>query len=174
MGILTGAAIAAAVKCGDISIDPFRKEQLNPNSYNLRLGKQFCVYSCKTLDAKQLNEYRFFDVGEEGILLEPGQLYLGATVERTRTDKYVPMIEGRSSLARLGLFVHITAGFGDIGYEGCWTLEFTCVKPVRIYPNMEVAQIYYLTPEGKVDRLYKSRKYQGNYGVQPSMGWLDF
>lgn len=174
MGVLTGNAIASAVSRGEIEIDPFERRQLNPNSYNVKLGGKLIVYTEKVLDVKTPNEYQYLDIPEAGIVLEPGRLYLGATVERTWTEKYVPMIEGRSSLARLGLFVHVSAGFGDIGFRGHWTLEFFAAHPIRIYRNTEIAQVYFHTPEGKIDRLYTSRKYQGNYGVQQSLSWFDY
>jgi len=112
-------------------------------------------------------------IPEDGLLLEPQKLYLGRTIERTATDKYVPMLEGRSSVGRLGLFIHITAGFGDIGFDGFWTLEIFCVQPIRIYSDLEICQIFYHTIDGDYD-LYRSKKYQGNEGVQPSKLYKDF
>ena len=76
-------------------------------------------------------------------MLQPNQLYLGRTVERTETHNLVPMIEGRSSIGRLGLFVHVTAGFGDVGFCGYWTLEMFAVQPVRIYAGVAICQIFY-------------------------------
>lgn len=174
MGILTGHAICEAVDRGEIEIDPYDPKRINPNSYNLRLGSQLIVYKEKVLDPRLLNEYQYLEIPDTGFLIEPDEIYLGATMERTYTDKFVPMIEGRSSMGRLGLFIHITAGFGDIGFNGHWTLELASVRPVKIYRGMEIAQIYYHRPEGEIDRLYKSRKYQNNYGVQPSMSYYDF
>ncbi|HSW73799.1 MAG TPA: dCTP deaminase, partial [Candidatus Limnocylindria bacterium] len=98
---------------------------------------------------------------------------LGRTVEYTTTDSYVPMLEGRSSVGRLGLFVHITAGFGDVGFKGFWTLEIMCAQAIRIYAGVEICQIFYHTIEGDYE-LYKSNKYQNNRGVQPSMLYKDF
>ena len=83
------------------------------------------------------------------------------------------MLEGRSSVGRLGIFIHATAGFGDVGFDGYWTLELSCVQPVRIYPGVEICQIYYHTIDGEYVP-YRSGKYQGNTGVQPSMLWKDF
>jgi dCTP deaminase len=94
-------------------------------------------------------------------------------VEYTKTDGYVPMLEGRSSIGRLGLFVHITAGFGDVGFAGFWTLEIFCVQPIRVYPGVEVCQIYYHSIEGEYD-VYSSGKYQNNQGIQPSLLFRDF
>jgi dCTP deaminase len=78
------------------------------------------------------------------------------------------MLEGRSSIGRLGLFVHITAGFGDVGFRGYWTLEMFAVQPVRIYPGVEICQIFYHTLEGAVSE-YCSEKYQDNRDIQPSL-----
>ena len=105
--------------------------------------------------------------------MEPGRLYLGRTVEYTRTKGFVPMLEGRSSVGRLGLVVHVTAGFGDVGFAGYWTLELFCVNPVKIYPGVEVCQIYYHTIQGDYEP-YSSGKYQNNFGIQPSMLYKDF
>jgi dCTP deaminase len=122
---------------------------------------------------KQKPKARTLVMPSEGIVLEPGVLYLARTVEHTRTTGYVPMLEGRSSIGRLGLFIHITAGFGDVGFSGFWTLEMFCVKPIRIYPGVEIGQIFYHTIDGDFD-CYESNKYQNNQGIQPSMLYKDF
>ena len=101
------------------------------------------------------------------------KLYLGRTLEYTKTDQFVPMLEGRSSVGRLGLFIHVTAGFGDVGFAGYWTLEMFCIHPIVIYPNVEICQIYYHTIQGEYTK-YDSGKYQNNTGVQPSMLYKDF
>lgn len=106
-------------------------------------------------------------------MLEPGKLYLGRTIEYTKTDNYVPMLEGRSSTGRLGLFIHITAGFGDVGFAGYWTLEMFCVQPVIIYPGAQICQIYYHSIEGDYEP-YSSGKYQNNVGIQSSQMYKDF
>jgi len=107
------------------------------------------------------------------LLLETGKLYLGRTVEKTETSKFVPMLEGRSSIGRLGLFIHVTAGFGDVGFNGFWTLEIFCVQPIRIYAGVDICQIFYHTIEGDFDT-YKNGKYQNNEGIQASMLYKDF
>jgi dCTP deaminase len=112
-------------------------------------------------------------IPEEGLVLQPGKLYLGRTVEFTETTNYVPMLEGRSSIGRLGLFIHITAGFGDVGFRGFWTLEIFCVQPIRVYAGVEICQIFYHSIEGDYVH-YMSNKYQNNKGVQPSMLYKDF
>jgi dCTP deaminase len=112
-------------------------------------------------------------IPDEGLLLETNKLYLGRTQEYTRTEKLVPMLEGRSSVGRLGLFIHVTAGFGDVGFSGYWTLEIFCVQPIRIYPGVEICQIYYHDILGDFDQ-YTSGKYQNNKGIQPSLLYRDF
>lgn len=109
------------------------------------------------IDMMKDNETIEFEIPEEGYVLQPGVLYIGRTVESTFTDKFIPMLSGRSSVGRLGICVHITAGFGDIGFDGTWTLEITCVEPVRIYPNTPIAQVCYFKPCGKIKDLYCGR-----------------
>ena len=151
----------------DIEIDPFDPSRVNPNSYNLTLHDELMVYEEVVLDMAKANRVRRISIPEEGIVLSPNQLYLARTVERTVTHNLVPQIEGRSSIGRLGLFVHVTAGFGDAGFSGFWTLEMFAVQPVRIYPNTEICQIFYHELTGKVDE-YNS-KYQHNRDIQPSL-----
>ena len=130
----------------EIVIEPFDKSRVNPNSYNLSLYNELMVYDSKELDMAKPNS---------------------ASVIK------IPMLEGRSSVGRLGVFIHVTAGFGDVGFAGYWTLEIFCVQPIRIYPNVEICQIYYHDIDGEYDT-YKSGKYQHNNGIQPSMLWKDF
>lgn len=157
----------------EIIIEPFHQSRINPNSYNLSLANELLVYEDNVLDMKTPNATRKINIPEDGLLLEPNRLYLGRTNEYTRTDRFVPMLEGRSSTGRLGLFIHVTAGFGDIGFAGYWTLEIFCVQPVIIYPNVEICQIYYHDICGEYD-LYSSGKYQNNTGIQPSLMYKDF
>lgn len=170
--ILSGKSIKA--KQGkDIIIEPFDEAQLNPNSYNLKLHKDLLVYNNPVLDMKLENTAQKIVIPDEGLLLEKDKLYLGRTLEFTETHNYVPMLEGRSSIGRLGLFVHITAGFGDVGFSGFWTLEMFCVQPIRIYAGVEICQIFYHAIEGDY-QAYQSKKYQHNQGIQPSMLYKDF
>jgi len=119
------------------------------------------------------NAFERITIPEEGMVLEKEKLYLGRTLEYTRTENFVPMLEGRSSIGRLGLFVHVTAGFGDVGFSGFWTLEMFCVQPIRIYAGIEICQIYYHSLQGE-HKAYKSSKYQNNQGIQPSLLYKDF
>ncbi len=116
--ILSGQEIKAQLG-KNIIIEPFDESRLNPNSYNLTLHDELLVYEEVVLDMRRPNRTRRIKIPPEGLVLTPNQLYLGRTVERTETYNLVPMIEGRSSVGRLGLFVHVTAGFGAIGRWRC-------------------------------------------------------
>ena len=157
----------------EIIIEPFDQSRVNPNSYNLTLHNELLVYENHELDMKKLNPTKRITIPEEGLVLEPNRLYLGRTNEFTKTEGFVPMLEGRSSTGRLGLFIHGTAGFGDVGFAGYWTLEIFCIQPIRIYPNAEICQIYYHSIEGDYEP-YKSGKYQNNTDIQPSLMYKDF
>lgn len=170
--ILSGKEIERRMG-GDIRIEPYNKEQLNPNSYNLRLHNKLLTYDNPVLDMKSQNSASEIIIPEDGLTLEKEKLYLGRTLEYTETNNLVPMLEGRSSIGRLGLFVHVTAGFGDVGFSGYWTLEMFCVQPIRIYPNVQICQIFFHSIEGDFNT-YEGGKYQKNKGVQPSMLFKDF
>lgn len=175
--ILTGPEIYERLG-KDIEIDPFDESRLNPNSYNLTLHDELLTYEEIVLDMRRPNRFTRLVIPPEGLVLTPNQLYLGRTVERTETHNLVPMLEGRSSIGRLGLFVHVTAGFGDVGFKGYWTLEMFAIQPIRIYSGVEICQIFYHTLEGAIKE-YTSRddrggKYQDNHDIQPSMMYRDF
>ena len=157
----------------EIIIKPFNKSQLNPNSYNLRLADELRIDDLHEFDMKKKNSGHLIKIPEEGYLLEPNKLYLARTMEYTKTECFVPMLEGRSSVGRLGLFIHVTAGFGDVGFSGYWTLEMFCVQPIRIYSGVEICQIYFHTVLGTADK-YDSGKYQNNKGIQTSLLYKDF
>ncbi len=193
MATLTGPEIRAQVASGNIRIDPFDARRLNPNSYNLRLGPKLLVYDTapregepdvvvecdrrgitvtRVLDMAKDNPVKELTIPPEGLVLLPGTLYLGSTLEYTETSRFVPVIEGRSSVGRLGLCVHVTAGFGDVGFKGDWTLEITVVHPLRVYAGVEVCQIAYTTVSGDL-REYAG-KYAGQRGPKPSKLFMDF
>ena len=165
--ILSGHEIRAQLG-NNIVIDPFDESRLNPNSYNLALYHELMIYEEVELDMRRPNRVRRVEVPEEGLVINPGRLYLGRTIERTETHNLVPMIEGRSSIGRLGLFVHVTAGFGDVGFRGYWTLEMFAVQPVRVYAGVPICQIFYHDIRGEVTE-YESDKYQDNNDIQPSL-----
>ena len=170
--ILSGQKIKEVLN-KDIFIEPFNEKQLNPNSYNLRLHNTLLAYDSHILDMRLDNKAHQITIPNDGLILEPNKLYLGRTMEYTKTNSYVPMLEGRTSIGRLGLFVHITAGFGDVGFSGYWTLEISCIQPIKIYPGIEICQIFYHTINGDYVP-YTSNKYQHNQGVQASMMYKDF
>lgn len=170
--ILSGKEIACHIG-KEIVIEPYNLAQLNPNSYNLTLHNELMVYDDPLLDMSKPNKAHTITIPETGLLLQPGTLYLGRTTEYTRTDGFVPMLEGRSSVGRLGMCIHATAGFGDVGFAGYWTLEIFVVQPLIIYPGVEICQIYYHTLDGDYTP-YRSGKYQNNTGIQESMMYKDF
>lgn len=157
----------------EIIIEPYNPAQLNPNSYNLTIHNELMVYDDAVLDMRKPNKASIITIPEHGLLLQPGKLYLGRTAEYTKTDGFVPMLEGRSSVGRLGMCIHATAGFGDVGFAGYWTLEIFVVQPLIIYPGVEICQIYYHTLDGDYDP-YTNGKYQNNTGIQASMMYRDF
>ncbi len=152
----------------ELLIDPFDPSRLNPNSYNLSLHHELLVYEEVVLDAATPNRYRRIEIRPDGITLQPNMLYLGRSVEHTETHDLVPMIQGRSSLGRLGLCVNSGGSLGHAGYCGTWTLEMHCVQPVRIYAGMQICQIYYVQLNGTC-REYCSDKYQNSNDIQPSL-----
>lgn len=160
-GMLTGLAIIDAVKSGEIEISDFDTKRINPNSYNVRLNNILKIYIDPVLDCRKHNETKTIVIPEEGFILQPNELYIGSTMEYIHTDEYIPQIDGRSSSGRLGINIHATAGFGDIGFRGTFTLEITVPKPVLVVPGMEIAQIAFMTPYGD-----KSIKYDGRYQGQ--------
>lgn len=165
--MLTGNEILKQIKKGNIGIEPFNIDCLNPNSYNVHLSKKLKVYNNNViLDLKTTNnDFKEIIIPKEGLVLLPNTLYIGATEETISSDKFISAIDGRSSIGRLGIQVHLTAGFGDIGFNGTYTFEITVVQPVRIYPGYEIAQVYFEKPTGKVDFLYRGR-YQGQ--IEPT------
>jgi dCTP deaminase len=152
--MLTGAQILAEVEAGRIRIDPFDADQINPNSYNLRIGNKLKVYTDFPLDPRKDNPTKNLKIPEDGRVIKPGRLYLGATIELTESKEFIPELDGRSSTARLGLSVHQTGGFGDLGFRGRWTLEVTTVHPIIVYPGLEVCQVRFVRPDGPIRHTY--------------------
>ena len=156
--IFSDKKILAGIAEGQIVIDPFRPECLGTNSYDVHLGKYLAVYKDRVLDARKHNQVDEFEIGPEGILLQPGTLYLGVTEEYTETHNAVPFLEGKSSVGRLGIDIHATAGKGDVGFCNSWTLEISCVQPVRVYAGMPIGQLIYFHVEGEIANYYHSKK----------------
>lgn len=155
--ILTGKEIEKQVELGNIHIKPFKKDNINPNSYNYRLSNKLYKVTNDLLDIMKETQYIEIDIPEDGYILEPKSLYLGTTVESIGSDYFVTQLIGRSSVGRLGLFLQITAPLGHIGAKHCWTLELTAIQPIKIYKNMKIGQVSFWQPEGNID------KYTGSY-----------
>ncbi len=155
--ILSDARIRRAMRDGDIVIRPFRPSCLGTNSYDVHLGPYLAVYRGSALDARRPNTVREFRIPPEGFVLIPGQLYLGVTEEYTETHGFVPFLEGKSSVGRLGIDIHSTAGKGDEGFCNYWTLEMSVKLPVRIYAGMPVGQLIYFEISGAVQRSYSAK-----------------
>lgn len=141
--ILTDKTIIDEIALKNIVIEPLIEANIGTNSVDLTLSKTLLMYTDHVLDVRKKAQTVDMIIPEEGLILKPGILYLASTVEYTETLRHVPIIQGKSSLGRLGLFVHITAGFGDVNFKGHWTLELACIQPVKIYPGMKIAQICY-------------------------------
>ena len=156
--ILSDTRILEEIEKGNILIEPFRPECMGTNSYDVHLGKYLATYTDRVLDAKKHNQIEEFKIPEEGYVLQPGILYLGVTEEYTETHIHVPFLEGKSSAGRLGIFIHATAGKGDVGYCNTWTLEITVIQPIRIYAGMPIGQLIYFMVEGEVNISYKDKR----------------
>jgi dCTP deaminase len=173
--ILSDQRILEEIEKETIKIQPYNRECLGSNSYDVHLSKHLATYKDKTLDAKKHNEINHFEIPDEGFVLLPGELYLGVTEEYTETHVHVPFLEGKSSTGRLGIDIHATAGKGDVGFCGNWTLEISCKIPVRIYKGMPIGQLIYFPVDGEVEVKYNSKK-DAKYSGQPdrpveSMMW---
>ena len=155
--ILSDSAILEAIEANDVVIEPFDRSCLGTNSYDVHLGKHLACYVDEVLDARRHNQVERFEIGEEGIELRPGKTYLGSTDEYTETRRYVPFLEGKSSVGRLGIDIHATAGKGDVGFCNHWTLEISVAQPVRVYAGMPIGQLIYFRVEGEVDVDYSSK-----------------
>ena len=176
--ILTDKQILVELRRGTIVIKPFNRRYLGSNSYDVHLGSWLAMYKEEILDARRHNHVHFFRIPKEGLILVPSKLYLGVTQEYTETHKHVPFLEGKSSIGRLGIDIHATAGKGDIGYCNTWTLEISVRQPVRIYAGMPIGQLIYFEISGTVEVPYnkkKSARYK-KHTTRPieSMMWKNF
>lgn len=156
--ILSDKKILEGIDNGEIVIKPFRLDCLGTNSYDVHLSKYFAVYKDHILDARKHNEIEHFEIPKEGYVLHPNTLYLSATEEYTETHNSVPFLEGKSSVGRLGIDIHATAGKGDVGFCNSWTLEISCTHPVRVYPGMPIGQLIYFQVEGDIENYYNKKK----------------
>jgi len=156
--VLSDIRILENIEEGNILIEPFRPECLGSNSYDVHLGRYLSAYKNRVLDPKTHNEVSEFIIPPDGFELQPGTLYLGVTEEYTEAHKHMPVLEGKSSISRLGINIHATSGCGDVGYCNTWTLEIYCVQPVRVYAGMPVGKIMYFKVEGNISTPYSERK----------------
>lgn len=170
--ILTGLEIVREYNRGNIIIDPFLPSNANPNSYNFRLGKSLRIYTEFPLDPKKINAFADITIPDEGYVLEPNRLYLGSTMEVLGSRIYAPTFAARSSVARLGLFIHLSAGLGDVGYVGQWTLQLFTMHPLRIYEGMRIGQMMWWQTQGTIT--HYCGKYQGAIGPQSTLSYRDY
>ncbi len=155
--IFSDKKILKSISDKQIIIEPFDLLCLGTNSYDVHLGEWLALYDDAILDAKKHNTISHFQIPEEGYVLQPGKLYLGVTLEYTETHNAVPFLEGKSSTGRLGIDIHATAGKGDVGFCNHWTLEISCVLPVRIYAGMPIGQLIYFKVDGAVNNMYNTK-----------------
>jgi len=194
-GVLSGYEIEKQLKEGRIQIDPFNPDHVNPASVDLTLGDQVLVYrdaidyeeydvtdgseiipslDKNVLDSRQPNRTVSYKIGPRGWVLKPGVGYLMHTAERVFTESFVPVLDGKSSVGRLFIKVHETAGYGDPGFNGQYTLEVTSVYPVRVYTGMRICQVRFHSIAGQ------PKLYQGHYrndtakGAVASRSWQQF
>jgi dCTP deaminase len=185
--ILSDRTIRAELEAGRIVIDPLDEQCIQPSSVDLRLDRLFRVFLNHTMPVIDVKEdledlTRLVEIGEgETFILHPGEFVLGSTYERvTLPDDLVGRIEGKSSLGRLGLLIHSTAGFIDAGFSGYLTLELSNVAnlPITLYPGMKIGQVSFLRMTTPADVPYGSArvgsKYQGQRGPTPSRYWENF
>jgi len=166
--ILTDKEILANMEKGLIKVVPFRNECLGSNSYDVHLGKTLAVYTDSVLDARRHNRVESFEIPPEGYVLTPDNFYLGVTLEYTETMAHVPFLEGKSSIGRLGIDIHATAGKGDVGFCNYWTLEISVKKPVRVYAGMPIGQLIYFDVKGDVLTPYNTKASAKYNEVKPS------
>ncbi len=173
--ILSDKKILEEIEKGTILIEPFKRERLGTNSYDVHLGKHLACYADRVLDARVHNKVEHFEIPIDGYVLQPGVLYLGVTEEYTETHAHIPFLEGKSSTGRLGIDIHATAGKGDVGFCNTWTLEISVTQPVRVYRGMPVGQLIYFNVEGDIENYY-NKKINAKYNkrtIKPveSMMW---
>ncbi len=176
--ILTDKQILSEMKAGSIVIRPYHRKYLGSNSYDVHLGRWLAVYNDEILDAKKHNKVHYLRIPKDGIVLVPSKLYLGVTEEYTETHRHVPFLEGKSSIGRLGIDIHATAGKGDIGFCNTWTLEISVRHPVKIYAGMPIGQLIYFEVSGELDVPYNKKK-NAKYNKRTtkpveSMMWKNF
>jgi dCTP deaminase len=185
--ILSDRTIREAIDAGRITIDPYEPKNVQPSSIDIRLDRYFRVFrnhTARVIDVKENQEdlTELVEIGpDDCFMLHPGEFVLGATAERIGlADDLVARIEGKSSLGRLGLLIHSTAGFIDPGFDGHITLELANVAnlPITLYPMMKIGQVSFLNMTTPAEHPYGSSsigsKYQGQRGPTPSRYYENF
>ncbi|MCX7605667.1 MAG: dCTP deaminase [Bacteroidia bacterium] len=176
--ILSDSQILEALEQGTLRIEPFRREALGSNSYDVHLGPYLRVYASSVLDARHPMPSSLLKIPPKGLYLIPGVLYLGATEEYTESHTYVPFLEGKSSIGRLGIQIHSTASKGDVGFCNHWTLEISVIHPIRVYAGMPIGQLIFFTLQGSPPLPYTARnsaKYTEKTPLpMPSLYWKNF
>jgi dCTP deaminase len=170
--ILSGNQILLEQHTGRIVIDPFDEAAVNPNSYNFTLSDRLIVYAGEVLDASSENPTQELRIPDDGLRLQANRLYLGATREVLGSEHYAPTFAARSSVARLGLFINLSAPLGDIGFIGRWTLQLYPTHDVIVYPGMQIGQMMWWKTLGDI-ALYDG-KYQHADGPRASMLYRSF
>lgn len=155
--ILTGREIARQAKLGNITVEPFNEENVNSNSYNYRIGDSYSIVDESQSVGNDYNDIEIYAIPKSGLLLQPNTVYLSHTYETIGSNKFVPILIGRSSLGRMGLFLELSADLGNLGPAHKWTLELTCVQPIIIYPYMKIGQVCFWVPKGAIT------EYKGQY-----------
>ena len=166
--ILTDYQILEEIEKGTILIEPYRPECLGTNSYDVHLGRYLATYQDRVLDSKAHNKIDHFEIPQDGFVLQPGTLYLGVTEEYTETHAHVPFLEGKSSVGRLGIDIHATAGKGDVGFCNTWTLEISVSQPVIVYAGMPIGQLIYFKVNGDIENYY-NRKTNAKYNKRTDL-----
>jgi dCTP deaminase len=184
--VLSDRTIRRLIAEGRIGIDPYDPALMQPSSLDVRVDRYFRVfrnsrYPYIDVKAEQEDLTELVEVDDEAFILHPGEFVLGSTLERvTLPDDLVARLEGKSSLGRLGLLIHSTAGFIDPGWDGHVTLELSNVAnlPITIYPGMKIGQLSFVQLSEPAERPYGSKgigsKYQGQRGPTPSRYWQNF
>ena len=186
--VLSDRTIREEIASGRVEIDPFDPELVQPSSIDVRVDRRFRVFNNARypfIDVRQpmegLTELVEVENDEEPFILHPGEFVLGQTLERvTLPDDLVARLEGKSSLGRLGLLIHSTAGFVDSGFSGNLTLELSNVAnlPITIYHGMPIGQLSFMRLDGPVEAPYGSAstggKYQGQSEPTASRFYLNF
>jgi dCTP deaminase len=198
--ILTSKDIIKHVKNKNIEIEPFDDKKVGPNSYDVTLSNKIKLYKKSNividedgnkilkvnhnsngfnnfkgfLDIKERLDFYEIIIPEEGLVIPNNELILGSTNEYAGSSKFIPMYEGVSSTGRVGLASHVTAGFGDIGFKGKWTLEIFSIYPIKIYPNMRIGQVFFYMPSSVDENSLYNGKYQSQSEVMESHIHKDF